>query len=107
MHFTDTPDSGQIGLQLKRLMLGYDGVPLLPPITQTVSFGQRVALVGPNGIGKTTLFKTLLGETPPLEGGFRFQRRAARLPFPGAGNAGLRPDRAGDDPADARADQPD
>ncbi|MCB2214105.1 ATP-binding cassette domain-containing protein [bacterium] len=72
MHFADTPDSGQIGLQLERLVIGYNGEPLLPAITQTVTLGQRIALVGPNGIGKTTLFKTLLGETPPLDGDFRF-----------------------------------
>ncbi|MBG0788727.1 MAG: ABC-F family ATP-binding cassette domain-containing protein [Anaerolineaceae bacterium] len=72
MHFTDIPQSGQIALTLSRLSIGYDGTTLLPPITQTVTLGQRIALVGPNGIGKTTLFKTLLGETPPLDGSFHF-----------------------------------
>lgn len=72
MHFTEIPQSGQITLTLSRLSIGYDGDPLLPPITQTVTLGQRIALVGPNGIGKTTLFKTLLGETPPLDGSYQF-----------------------------------
>jgi ATP-binding cassette, subfamily F, member 3 len=72
MAFADTPESGQIALDLDRLEIGYDGMALLPPITQTVTLGTRVALVGPNGVGKTTLFKTLLGETPPISGGFRF-----------------------------------
>jgi ATP-binding cassette, subfamily F, member 3 len=72
MDFADTPDSGQIALEIDRLGIGYGGVQLLPPITQTVTLGQRIALVGPNGVGKTTLFKTLLGETSPIAGGFRF-----------------------------------
>ena len=72
MHFSETPESGQIALHLDRLSIGYDGVPLLPPISQTVTQGQRIALVGPNGIGKTTLFKTLLGETTPIDGRFSF-----------------------------------
>lgn len=71
MDFTDTPDSGQIALEIDRLVIGYEGVPLLPAITQTVVLGQRIALVGPNGVGKTTLFKTLLGETAPVSGIFR------------------------------------
>lgn len=72
MNFTDTPESGQIALQMDRLGIGYDGTTLLPPITQTVTLGARIALVGPNGVGKTTLFKALLGETPPISGTFRF-----------------------------------
>ena len=72
MHFNETPESGQIALQLDRLGIGYDGEALLPPITQTVTQGQRIALVGPNGVGKSTLFKTLLGETPPINGSFAF-----------------------------------
>jgi len=72
MHFSETPEGGQIVLQLDRLCIGYNVQALLPPITQTVTLGQRIALVGPNGIGKTTLFKTLLGETPPLGGTFAY-----------------------------------
>lgn len=72
MHFSETPGSGQIALQIDRLLIGYEGSPLLPPITQTVTLGQRIALVGPNGIGKTTLFKTLLGHIPSLAGSFSF-----------------------------------
>lgn len=70
MRFTETPESGQIVLQLDRLSIGYNNEPLLPAISQTVTLRQRIALIGPNGIGKTTLFKTLLGETPPLDGQF-------------------------------------
>ncbi len=72
MTFAEIPDSGQIALRTDRLSIGYDGLPLLLPISQTVTLGQRVALVGPNGTGKTTLFKTLLGETPALSGTFSF-----------------------------------
>jgi len=72
MHFSETPPSGQIALNLAHLSIGYGGIPLLPPLTETITLGQRIALVGPNGVGKTTLFKTLLGETPPLDGNFSF-----------------------------------
>ncbi len=75
MHFPETPQSGQIALQMDRLVIGYEDQPLLPPITQTVTLGQRVALVGPNGVGKTTLLKTLLGEIPHIRGAFSFGSR--------------------------------
>jgi ATP-binding cassette subfamily F protein 3 len=72
MNFTSPAESGHIALQLDRLGIGYDGQVLLPPITQTVTLGARIALVGPNGVGKTTLFKTLLGEVPRVTGTFSF-----------------------------------
>lgn len=72
MRFDETPESGQIALRTERLSIGYDGAALMPPITQTVTQGQRVAMIGPNGVGKTTFFKTLLGEVAPLAGSFRF-----------------------------------
>ncbi len=69
MLFDEVPESGQIVLKLERLVIGYEGKAILPPITQTVTAHQRIALVGPNGVGKTSLFKTLLGEIPPVSGG--------------------------------------
>jgi ATP-binding cassette subfamily F protein 3 len=72
MNFAETPQSGKIVLQMDQLNIGYDGHPLLPPITQTVTLGQRVAIAGPNGIGKTTLFKTLLKEVAPISGSFTY-----------------------------------
>lgn len=72
MQFSQTPESGKIVLQLDRLAIGYDGRALLPPISQTVIQGQRIALIGPNGVGKTTLFKTLLGEVQPISGAYHF-----------------------------------
>jgi ATP-binding cassette subfamily F protein 3 len=72
MHFSETPESGQIALQMDHLEIGYEGRALLPPINRTVTQGQRVALAGPNGVGKTTLFRTLLGEIPPVDGAFYF-----------------------------------
>ena len=72
MAFADVPESGQIVLHVENLSIGYEGEPLLPPISQTVTQGQRIALVGSNGTGKTTLFKTLLGEVPQISGRFTF-----------------------------------
>jgi len=72
MQFSDISRSGDVVLQMDRLSIGYDGQPLMPPITQTITQGQRIALLGPNGVGKTTLFKTLLGKTEPVSGGYKF-----------------------------------
>ena len=48
-------------------MIGYDK-PLSRPLTLSMERGQKIALVGANGIGKTTLLKSILGEIPPLSG---------------------------------------
>lgn len=54
-------------VETAKLEIGYEE-PLLPPITLTVSKGEKVLIKGFNGIGKSTLLKTILGYVKALEG---------------------------------------
>ncbi|MYE54913.1 MAG: ABC-F family ATP-binding cassette domain-containing protein [Chloroflexi bacterium] len=64
--------TGQVALRTSKLAVGYQqnghGVPLLDIADTQLERGSRTAIIGSNGIGKTTLLKTLLGETPPISG---------------------------------------
>ncbi len=51
----------------KDLVIGYDE-PLSVPLNIEMERGQKIALIGSNGIGKTTLLKSLLGLIPPVSG---------------------------------------
>ncbi|MCX2726848.1 ABC-F family ATP-binding cassette domain-containing protein [Thermomicrobium sp. 4228-Ro] len=54
------------------LTIGYPGRPLFRTPELAVQRGDRIAIVGPNGVGKSTLLRTLVGELPPLEGSLRY-----------------------------------
>ena len=54
-----------------RLLVGYRGRPLLPPIDLGIRRGSVLAVVGRNGAGKSTLIKTLLGFVPAVGGSIR------------------------------------
>lgn len=58
-------------LIVDQLEIGYDRS-LLPPISFEIRSGVKLAITGFNGIGKTTLLKTLVGELKPLAGKFHF-----------------------------------
>ncbi|MBE6037370.1 MAG: ABC-F family ATP-binding cassette domain-containing protein, partial [Clostridiales bacterium] len=58
---------GKMLMEAKGLVIGYDE-PLSKPLDLTFERGQKIALVGANGIGKTTLLKSLLGLIPALSG---------------------------------------
>jgi len=60
--------SGDLVISSRSLVIGYDATPLLNVPDIEVERGSRIALIGPNGIGKTTLLRTLSGELPPVEG---------------------------------------
>jgi ABC-type Mn2+/Zn2+ transport system ATPase subunit len=62
------------------LSVGYDGRPVLRAVTFAVHPGQRVGVLGPNGGGKSTLFRAALGELPALTGTLQVTGRVGVLP---------------------------
>ena len=58
---------GKMLFETKKLVIGYNE-PLSKPLDFYMERGQKIALIGTNGIGKTTLLKSLLGLIPPLSG---------------------------------------
>jgi ABC-type Mn2+/Zn2+ transport system ATPase subunit len=67
-------------VRTQELALGYGARPVLADVTFAVRAGQRVAVLGPNGGGKTTLFRGLLGELDPLAGTIDLGGRLAVVP---------------------------
>ena len=55
-------------LMIQNASCGYDNHPILKEVSLTLRQGEIVAILGPNGIGKTTIFKSVLGFLPLLEG---------------------------------------
>ena len=66
-HFREARAAGKILFETKDLVIGYDE-PLSKPLNLHMERGEKLALVGANGIGKTTLLKSILGLVPPLSG---------------------------------------
>lgn len=65
--FSEARTPGKIIFEAKDLVLGYDE-PLTRPLNLMLERGQKVAIRGVNGLGKSTLLKTLLGIIPPVSG---------------------------------------
>ena len=65
--FKEGRTTGRIIFETKDLIIGYDE-PLSKPLNLSMERGEKVALIGANGIGKTTLLKSILGLIPPLSG---------------------------------------
>lgn len=65
--FKESRASGRYVVEATDLEIGYTH-PLLPKLTLSLKRGEKVAIVGMNGVGKSTLLKTLLGVIPPLGG---------------------------------------
>jgi ABC-type Mn2+/Zn2+ transport system ATPase subunit len=72
------------------LAAGYGGPPVIVDVSFELAHGQRIGVLGPNGGGKSTLFRVLLGELEPLAGriegterfGFVPQTERSRLDYP-------------------------
>lgn len=71
LDFGEAPASGQAVLALEDLSVGIGRHVLLSGLTQHVRAVARVALMRPNGEGKTTLLRKIAGRLPPLAGRVR------------------------------------
>jgi len=67
-------------LAVEGLAATYGGPPVLADVTFEVRAGERVGVLGPNGGGKSTLFRVLLGELPALRGRVRVDGRVGYVP---------------------------
>ena len=66
-HFKEDRTPGRYIFQTKNLIIGYEE-PLSSPLNLEMERGAKIVLTGANGIGKTTLLRSILGLIPPLSG---------------------------------------
>lgn len=64
-------------LEVEQLSQGYDGNILFKNLDMLVEVGERIAILGANGIGKSTLVKTLFGELAPASGHYKWSENAS------------------------------
>ncbi|MBL4950660.1 ABC-F family ATP-binding cassette domain-containing protein [Neobacillus sp. YIM B02564] len=65
--FKESRSSGRFVFEAESLEIGYSH-PLLPKMDLSLERGEKVAIIGCNGVGKSTLLKTMLGKIDPLGG---------------------------------------
>lgn len=73
-HFPELPLTNTEHIAVKHLSMGYH-YPVLSDISFSITGGQKVVVTGFNGIGKSTLLKTLVGQQEPLQGEYHFSRQ--------------------------------
>ncbi len=64
-------DSGKLVIEARDVAKAYGGRPIVADFSTRVQRGDRLGLVGPNGVGKTTLLNLLTGKLPPDSGSVR------------------------------------
>lgn len=68
IRFDQTKKLHRLALEVEGMSKGYGEEPLFQNLNLMVSVGERIAVIGPNGIGKSTLLKTFVGELTPDTG---------------------------------------
>lgn len=71
LHHNQAQASGKLVLMADKLSFAYEGKPIIREFSTTIMRGDKIGIIGPNGIGKTTLIKLLLGEIQPDAGSIK------------------------------------
>jgi ATP-binding cassette ChvD family protein len=84
------PRLGNLVVEANGLTKGFDGDPLLDNVSFTLPRGGIVGVIGPNGVGKTTLFKMIVGQEKPDDGDLRIGE-TVKLSYVDQSRAGIDP----------------
>jgi len=68
VQLSEADRSGRMVLRCENITYGHAGSPIVRRLTTTIRRGDRIGIMGPNGCGKTTLIRLLLGDLEPQEG---------------------------------------
>ena len=72
--------SDRLLIEASGLAVGYGGDPVVSEVSFALAAGERLALLGPNGGGKTTLLRAILGELSPQAGRLRVSASCGSVP---------------------------
>ncbi len=76
IRFDQTKKLHRLAVEVESLTKGYGGEPLFKNLNLMIAAGERVAVIGANGIGKSTLLKTLVGDLTPDTGEVKWVENA-------------------------------
>lgn len=82
INFKSEREAGKQLLTVENLSKSLDGQPVLKDLSFMVNKGDKIALVGPDGLAKTTLFQVLMGELEPESGSFSWGITTSQAYFP-------------------------
>ncbi|MFZ5775336.1 MAG: ATP-binding cassette domain-containing protein [Thermodesulfobacteriota bacterium] len=71
LQLQESERSGKLVAAAEDVSFAYGGGPIVAGLTTTIMRGDRVGIIGPNGVGKSTVLKLLLGELAPQSGSIR------------------------------------
>jgi ATPase subunit of ABC transporter with duplicated ATPase domains len=76
IRFDQTKKLHRLALEVEGVSKGYGSEPLFQNLNLMVAVGERIAVIGPNGIGKSTLLKTLVGDLTPDAGTIKWSENS-------------------------------